>query len=140
MRSVLVALLAIGLAGSAQAASIEARLIRASNETGKIDEPLKHIQPKLKKVFGYQSYQQIGVQKAPLQEKGALRLNLGEGIVLLVSPKSLEKKKCMLDLEMYSGKAVLVKSTVRIAQGADVLIKGPEVGSALLILSLGVTE
>lgn len=140
MRPLLVILLAIGLACRAQAASLEARLIRASNETGEVDESLKHFQPKLKKVFGYQRYQQLGLKKAPLKEKDVLRLDLGEGIVLLVTPKASEKKNHTLDVEMYSGKAALVKSTVRIREGGDVFIKGPEVGSTLLVVALGVAE
>jgi hypothetical protein len=140
MRPLLVILLAIGLACRAQAASLEARLIRASNETGQVDESLKHFQPKLKKVFGCQRYQQLGLKKAPLKEKDVLRLDLGEGIVLLVTPKASEKKNYTLDVEMYSGKAALVKSTVRIREGGDVFIKGPEVGSTLLVVALGVAE
>jgi len=52
-----------------QAASIEARLIRASNTDDKPDEQLSKLEPKLKKVFGYRHYKQLGIQKAPLKEK-----------------------------------------------------------------------
>ena len=52
MRWLLAALLGVVLSASVQAASIEARLIRASNETDKPDEQLTKLEPKLKKVFG----------------------------------------------------------------------------------------
>jgi hypothetical protein len=140
MRPLLVILLASGLVCNAQAASLGARLIRATNELGKTDDSLTRIQPKLKKVFGYKSYQQIGLQKTLLKEKDTLRLNLGEGIVLLVTPKATEKRNYTLDVEIYSGKAALVKSTVRIQEGSDVFIKGPEVGSTLLVVALSIVE
>jgi hypothetical protein len=140
MRALLVSLLVVVLAWNAQAASVTARLVRASNEDRKSDEALKDIQPKLKKIFGYQHYRQIGLQKAALKGNDTLRLNLGEGIVLLVTPKSVEKKNHTVDCEMYSGKTALMKSTMRIREGGDVLIKGPEVGSTLLIIALGIAE
>lgn len=140
MRPFLAILLTIGLACNAQGISLGARLIRATNETGKTDDSLTRIQPKLKKVFGYKSYQQIGLQKTLLKEKDVLRLDLGEGIVLLVTPTASEKKNYTLDVEMYSGKAALVKSTVHIHEGSDVFIKGPEVGSTLLVVALSVVE
>ena len=42
----------VALSAGVQAASIEARLIRASNEDEKTDEQLTRLEPKLKKVFG----------------------------------------------------------------------------------------
>ena len=140
MRWLAAILLVVALSGGVQAASIEARLIRASNEDEKTDEQLTKLEPKLKKVFGYQHYQQLGIQKAPLQDKESLRLNLGEGIVVLITPKADEKKVRIMDFEMYSGRAALVKSTVRVRRDREMLIKGPEVGNTLLIVSLVVVE
>jgi hypothetical protein len=139
MRWLLAALLGVVLSASVQAASIEARLIRASNETDKPDEQLTKLEPKLKKVFGYRHYQQLGLQQGPLEENGQLRLDLGEGIVIFVTPRAAEKKGRMMDFEMYSGRAALVKSSVRVGHG-ELLVKGPEVGNTLLVVSLAVVE
>jgi len=139
MRWLVAALLGVILSASVQAASIEARLIRASNEGEKPDEQLTHLEPKLKKIFGYRHYQQLGLQLGPLNENALLRLDLGEGIVIFVTPRAAEKKGRMVDFEMYSGRAALVKSTVRVTRG-QLLVRGPEVGSDLLIVSLSMVE
>ena len=134
MRSFLVALLAIGLACSAQAASIEARLIRASNDKKVTDPSLKDVEPKLKKKFGYEYYQQLGVQQEVLRENKIYRLNLGEGFVVFVTPKSVTDRMHEMDLEWTSGKASLVKTTVKIAEGHHLFIKGPGVGDDWIVL------
>ena len=140
MRWLVAILLVVALSAGVQAASIEARLIRASNEDEKPDEQLTKLEPKLKKVFGFQHYQQLGIQKAPLKDKEGLRLNLGEGIVVLITPKADEKKVRVMDFEMYSGRAALVKSTVRVRRDREMLIKGPGVGNTLLVVSFAVVE
>ena len=140
MRWLIAVLLGVALSAGVQAASIEARLIRASNEDAKPDEQLTKLEPKLKKVFGYKHYLQLGIQKTPLKDKETLRLDLGEGIVILITPKAEEKKARVMDFEMYSGKAALVKSTVRAPRDREMLIKGPEVGDTLLVVSFVVVE
>jgi hypothetical protein len=139
MRWLFAVVLAVLLSTSAQAASIEARLIRASNDADKPDEQLVRLEPKLKKVFGYRRYQQLGLQQAPLKENTQLRLDLGEGIVIFVTPRAAEKKGRMVDFEMYSGRAALVKSSIHIRHG-ELLVKGPEVGNTVLIVHLAVVE
>ena len=140
MRPVLAALLAIGLACQAQAASIEARLIRASNDKKATDPSLKEFEPRLKKKFGYNYYQQLGVQQESLRENKTYRLNLGEGFVVFVTPKSTTKKVHELDLEWTSGRASLVKSTVKIAEGSHLFIKGPGVADDWIVLVITLRE
>lgn len=140
MRWLVAMLSCLVLSASVHAASIEVRLIRASNEAEKSDEQLGKLEPKLKKVFGYQHYQQLGVQKAPLKDKETLRLDLGEGIVCFVTPKAVENKTRVMDFEMYSGRAALVKSTVRVRHGRATLIKGPDVGNTLLVVAFVAVE
>ncbi len=139
MRWLVAALLGVVLSASAQAASIEVRLIRASNEADKPDEQLARLEPKLKKVFGYRHYRQLGLQQGSFKENGQLRLDLGEGIVVFVTPRAVDKKGRMVDFEMYSGRAALVKSSVRVGHG-ELLVKGPEVGNTVLVVSLAVVE
>jgi hypothetical protein len=130
MRWLMAALLGVVLGASVQA---------ASNEADKPDEQLTKLEPKLKKVFGYRHYQQLGLQRGPLKENSQLRLDLGEGIVIFVTPRAEEKKGRMMDFEMYSGRAALVKSSIRVGRG-ELLVKGPDVGDTVLVVSLAVVE
>jgi hypothetical protein len=137
---VLLALLLVGLAYGTQAASIEARLVRASNDKKTTDLSLKDIEPKLKKKFGYANYQQLGVQQEVLRENKTYRLNLGEGFVVFVTPKSTTKKVHEMDLEWTSGRASLVKSTIKISEGSHLFIKGPGVADDWILLVITVRE
>jgi hypothetical protein len=128
------------LASVAGAATFQARLIRASNDPKMSDDQLKNIEPKLKKQFGYLYYRQLGVQREELKDKTTHRLDLGEGFVVFVAPKSVEKQTHELDIEWTSGKASLVKSTVKIPEGSHIFIKGPAVANDWILLSLSVRE
>jgi len=129
------------LATNLFAASVEARLIRASNEKIASDAAVKDIAGKLKKVFGYESYQQLGREKKGLKGTEVIGINIGEGFTLFCHPKAAEGKKHDMDVEMYSGKTLIVKQeNLKIGEKNVVFIRGPEVGSAVLVVALTVTE
>jgi len=128
------------IAVSARAASLEARLIRASNESAKSDEQLKNLEAKLKKQFGYKHYLQLGFQKTTLEPDINRRLDLGEGFVVFARERSVDKKTHELDVEWTSGRASLLKTTLKIAEKGSVFIKGPGVGNDWIILALSVLE
>lgn len=140
MRWFCTAICLVVLATGAQAASIQARLVRAANEKAPADDQLKEIVPKLKPVFGYAHYKQIGFQTQPIKDKEMTTLDLGEGFVLNVTPKSVVKKVHTLDINCVSGKISVVQATIEVGEKKPVFIKGPEVGSTLLIISISVVE
>ena len=140
MRWLTIALLSLLTTATTQAASIQARLIRASNDKKIEDAALKDIEPKLKQRFGYPYYQQLGVQQEALKEEKTYRLNLGEGFVVFVTPKSTNKKIHELDLEWTSGRASLVKSTVKIPEGGHLFVKGPAVANDWIVLAITIRE
>jgi len=124
----------------ANAAQVQARLIRASNDEKLDDARLKTLHPQLKKKFGYPYYQQMGEKQEPLKADTVNRLDLGEGFVVFVTPKATVKKVYELEIEWTSGKASLVKSTVKISEGGHVFIKGPAVANDWIVLALTVHE
>jgi hypothetical protein len=125
---------------SADAAELQARLIRATNDVDKPDDRLRDIQKGLKKKFGYERSVQLGDQRASLAAKSPQRLNLGEGFVVFVTPKSVAKSTHEMDIEWTSGRASLVKSTVKIATKNTLFVKGPAVGNDWIVLALTVRE
>jgi hypothetical protein len=128
------------LAANAHAASIQARLIRASNESIETDAQLKDLTPTLEKKFGYKHYQQLGSQKASLGNDTSRRLDLGEGFVVFVRERATDKKTHDLEVEWTSGRASLLKTTLKIAEKSSVFIKGPGVGNDWIVLALTVLE
>jgi len=128
------------LVATANAAQVQARLIRASNDEKLADARLKSLRPELKKQFGYPYYQQLGEKKEPLKADTVNRLDLGEGFVVFVTPKTIDKKVHELEIEWTSGRASLVKSTVKISEGGHLFIKGPAVANDWIVLALTVHE
>lgn len=133
-------LLPLLLVATADAAQVQARLIRASNDEKLADDRLKPLQLKLQKKFGYPYYQQLGEKQAELKADTTDRLDLGEGFVVFVRPKSVDKKVHELEIEWTSGKASLVKSTVKISEGGHLFVKGPGVADDWIVLALTVHE
>jgi hypothetical protein len=133
-------LIALLLGATADAADVQAQLIRASDDEKLSDDRTKTLQPQLKKKFGYSYYRQLGEERAVLKSGTTNRLDLGEGFVVFVAPKSVDKKTHELEVEWTSGKASLVKSTVKISEGGHLFIKGPGVGNDWIVLALTVHE
>ena len=140
MRGLLTGIVVVLVAASAYGASINARLIQASNTSEPSDETLKQLEPKLKKEFGYKFYHLLGTKQESLDQTTKIRLDLGEGFVLFVTPKSVDKKGNELELEWWSGRALLVKTVARIPAKRSVFIKGPGVGEDWIILAVSVRE
>jgi hypothetical protein len=118
------------------AANLDATLIRASGDLEQTDAELAKLKPKLKKLFGYEHYRQLGHSAEPLVLDQRKRLNLSKGFTVFVTHRADSKKTHTVDLEWYSGKAAIVKSTIKLTEGSPVLIKGPEVGKDWIILAL----
>jgi hypothetical protein len=140
MRAFLIGLIVLLLAASAHATGIHARLVRASNEASLTDERLTEIEPKLREQFGYKHYRQLGTDRARLKLDTMERLDLGEGFTLFVTLKGTDKGQHTVLLEWYSGKAVLVRATVKIGNHRHLFIKGPGVGAEMIALAVTVHE
>jgi hypothetical protein len=137
------------LAISCEGATLQALLIRSSNDGTNSDVRLKDITPKLQKQFGYKFYRQLGTRQGTLKPETTPKMELGEGFALFATAKGAEKitppkgpatTQHTLDLEWYSGNTRLVKSTVKISQNGYVFIKGPAVGNDWILLAVTVRD
>jgi hypothetical protein len=140
MRHLLTLVFALTFTVGTQAATVHARLIRASNDRNGGDPQLADIEKPLRDKLGYKYYRQLGTQQAPLVADKLTRLDLGEGFVVFVTGKGEEKGQQVLDLEWYSGKAILLRSTVKIGPGKHLFVKGPDVGAESLALAVSIHE
>ena len=122
----------------AKAAEVQARLIRASNETGKSDPSLADIQGKLNEKFGYKFYRQLGAHQQPLTPGTKLKMDLGHNFQVFITPQPTEKRQRELELEWYSSKTLLVRSVVKVVENCHLLVKGPEVGNDWIVLAVSV--
>jgi hypothetical protein len=139
MRRLITFLLVLLTGLTAHAATIEARLVRATNEPVARDEHVRDIEAKLKKQFGYEHYRQLGSGKAALDNK-TQRLDLGEGFSVLVTPQGSTNRTQDLHIELYAGKAAVAKMPVTLSPRGH-LFAGPiRVGNDWLVLALRVVE
>ena len=139
MRGLITSLLVLLTGLTARGATIEARLVRATNEPVARDEHVRDIEDKLKKQFGYEYYRQLGSGKAVLDNKPQ-HLNLGEGFSVLVTPQGTKNQTQDLHLELYAGKAAVAKMPVKLSPRGH-LFAGPiRVGNDWLVLALRVVE
>jgi hypothetical protein len=141
MRALPIALLAGLLAVTANAATVQTRLIRATNTPVGTDKQLHDVEAQLSKQFGYKYHRQLGLGKGALPGKGqTLRLDVGEGFTAFISPKAVEKQTHELAVELYSGRAAVAKLTVKLTPGGHVLAGPIAVGNDCLILDLSLRE
>ncbi len=136
MRVLATILAALTIAIAAQAGTLDAKLIRASADLQQTDSDLLDFRPKLHKLFGYDHYRQLGHRSEQLSDGARRLLNLGEGFTIFVTPKAAGDKTHTVELEWYSGKVSLIKSTIKLNEKSPVFIKGPEVGKDWIILAL----
>jgi len=137
MRALILILLAGLLAVAADAATVQCRLIRATNTSNGTDLQLRDIATQLEKRFGYKYYRQLGAGKGTLPAKDKmLRLDVGEGFTTFITPKG----EGDLMVELYSGRAAVAKLTVKLKPGGHVLAGPIGVGQDWLILDLTLRE
>lgn len=137
MRGLLLTCLLLGLAVDVSAATLRARLIRASQNDGGSDARLEDLRPKLAKVFGFSHYHQLGDKRAPLRPDRLERINLGKGFVVFARDRGAQPGgRTAVELEWYSGKVAISKQSLMLRPGQLIFIKGPEVGSDWILLSV----
>jgi hypothetical protein len=140
MRPLFFALVFACSAWAALAGNITGRLVRAENTNAPPDRAVQDIAEKLRKVFGYTHYEQLGHDTRPFQAGQKVKLDLGEGFTVFCHPKGINRDgKYEMDVELYSGKTLIVKpERLAIRPGKYVLVRGPEVGATIFIVALTV--
>ena len=140
MRYLALSLAFIVAATGVHAATIQARLIRATHDAETTDAPLKDIEKELKQKFGYKYYVQLGSQKQLLKSNKLCRLDVGQGFAVSITPKSVANKTHEVEAEWTSGNTSLVKITAKIVERGTLLFKGPAVGKDWIVLALTIHE
>lgn len=140
MRLLVFSLMLLLTVGAASASNVTGRLIRADNVKAPSDKQVQDIAEKLRKVFGYARYEQIGRDTKPFHAGERVKLDLGEGFTVFCHPKGINSDgKHEMDVELYSGKTLIVKpERLAIRPGKYLLVRGPEVGASLFIIALTV--
>ena len=137
---VVLALLALeSLPGSAlAAATIEAKLIYAANDSDEPDQHLlKELEPRLRHDFGYKHYRLLGEKSAEMKEGDNVMLDLGHQFQLSVKHKGAKKDFQILQIDLFHKKEWRLYFELSVKQkGEPIFVKGPPTDNGLVIIEL----
>ena len=119
-------------------ANVSATMILASNEDKPSDKRLKQIEPKLRKIFGFKTYQQSGSGSGRCSIPGETTLSLGGKFKLMAKIEDAGDKKLRVHIRWTEGKKAMIDTTMVRRRGDPIILGGPMQGDATLIVSLTV--
>jgi hypothetical protein len=123
---------------TADDATVSATMILASNEDKPSDARLKRIEPKLRKIFGFKTYQQSGSGSGRCSIPGETTVSLGGKFKLKAKVEDAGDKKLRVNIRWTKGKKTLINTKMVRRRGDPIILGGPKQGDATLIVSLTV--
>lgn len=120
---------------SPQNVEITIGTILASNQGDEFDPKLAPRRNQLK-VMKYRSYRLIKEESQKVEWQGNAAFEIPGGRSLAVVPQEYVNKRLVLKLRLSEGEKPLLDTTVRLADGGNFLLGGPEHEGGVLIISI----
>ena len=121
-------------ATSPPAATPDAKATSATD--GQMDERLKLIVPRLRKLFRYSDYTSIDHQKVDVEFGVSKRIPAPDDRWLEVTPRDLQGKSVRMQVRLLKGDKSVMTSNIVAAPGAPAIVGGPRHGAGVLIIIL----
>src|SRR5258705_2184780 len=103
---------------------------------GQMDERLKLIVPRLRKLFRYSDYTPIDHHKVDVEFGVSKRIPAPDDRWLEVTPKDLQGKSVRMQVRLLKGDKSVMTSNIVAAPGAPAIVGGPRHGTGVLIIIL----
>jgi hypothetical protein len=103
---------------------------------GQMDERLKQVVPRLRKLFRYSDYTPIEHHKVDVEFGVAKRIPAPDDRWLEVTPKDLQGKSIRMQVRLLKGDKSVMTSNIVAAPGAPAVVGGPRHGTGVLIIIL----
>jgi RNA polymerase sigma-70 factor (ECF subfamily) len=103
---------------------------------GEMDERLKQIVPRLRKLFRYSAYTPLEHHKVDVEFGVSKRIPAPDDRWLEVTPKDLQGKSVRMQVRLLKGDKSVVTSSIVAAPGAPAIVGGPRHGAGVLIIIL----
>ena len=103
---------------------------------GQMDERLKQVVPRLRKLFRYSDYTPIEHHKVDVEFGVAKRIPAPDDRWLEVTPKDLQGKSVRMQVRLLKGDKSVMTSNIVAAPGAPAVVGGPRHGTGVLIIIL----
>jgi len=107
-----------------------------STTDGQMDERLKLIVPRLRKLFRYSDYTSIDHQKVDVEFGVSKRIPAPDDRWLEVTPRDLQGKSVRMQVRLLKGEKSVMTSNIVAAPGAPAIVGGPRHGTGVLIIIL----
>jgi len=103
---------------------------------GQMDDRLKQIVPRLRKLFRYTDYTPIEHHKVDVEFGVSKRIPAPDDRWLEVTPKDLQGKSVRMQVRLLKGDKSVMTSNIVAAPGAPAIVGGPRHGTGVLIIIL----
>jgi RNA polymerase sigma-70 factor (ECF subfamily) len=103
---------------------------------GQMDERLKQVVPRLRKLFRYSDYTPLEHHKVDVEFGVAKRIPAPDDRWLEVTPKDLQGKSVRMQVRLLKGEKSVMTSNIVAAPGAPAIVGGPRHGTGVLIIIL----
>ncbi|HMP72403.1 MAG TPA: hypothetical protein PKE55_03985 [Kiritimatiellia bacterium] len=132
-------LLAVALApvrAHADAVSVHALMIEASNASGSPDRRLEQVESKLRRVFQFTHYRYVGEGRTQAPESGNATIALPGGHRLEVTTLGRRGGRLLADIRWMRSRDTLLTMRVNLSDRAPIVLGGVPEGSGTLIVVL----
>jgi hypothetical protein len=103
---------------------------------GIMDERLKQIVPRLRKLFRYSDYTPLEHHKVDVEFGVSKRIPLPDDRWFEITPKDLQGKSVRMQVRLLKGDKSVMTSNIVAAPGAPAIVGGPHHGTGVLIIIL----
>ena len=103
---------------------------------GQMDDRLKQVVPRLRKLFRYSDYTPLEHHKVDVEWGVAKRIPAPDDRWLEVTPKDLQGKSVRMQVRLLKGEKSVMTSNIVAAPGAPAIVGGPRHGTGVLIIIL----
>jgi hypothetical protein len=101
-----------------------------------MDERLKQILPRLRKLFRYSDYAPLDHHQVDVEFGASKRLPAAGDRWLEVAPQDLQGKSVRMKVRLLNGEKPVMTSNIVAAPGAPAVVGGPRHGTGVLIIIL----
>ena len=138
--SVLLITAALPTVAAAESITVQATLIKASNESGPTDDALRRYEANLRRLFRFNRYQRIGSDRVSIRKGATGSLQPGAGYTIELGVLSADPRGTRIRVRWVTGsgqnRKTLMETAVRTRPNRPTVLGGPryEGGNLIVIL------
>jgi hypothetical protein len=113
----------------AESAAVQGILLTASNESGQTDRRLAPYEATLRRILRFETFHQVGEDRATLDVPASGSLSLGDGHELQLETERGDGKAVHLKVRWTAGGRTLMNTGLTLRPGVPAVLGGPATGN-----------